>query len=289
MKGKKLQVIQAAEKLFLEKGYNDTSIQDVLDASGISKGTFYNYFSSKKELIIVIHESYVQRFNEERDVLLVGQDPTDLDIFCKQLEGYFRIRKSKQLHGLYEELLSNSEFDLRNLHIKSKLNTLAWIESRLVDIFGEEKRDYLFDNAILLHGQIIYLSNFSFAQPHMDIEINEIIKFCVSRLPLMVEISEKQKVQLVDYRKFISPNCVNKCNGESEKLLVKRNLDVLIEKAEKLGDENVQESLQFVKEEIAKEKLVRVYLVDNILSALSSNSVIKDEVELKSLREMIKK
>lgn len=44
-------IIDAAEKLFAEKGYAATSVQDILDALGISKGGFYHYFDTKMELL----------------------------------------------------------------------------------------------------------------------------------------------------------------------------------------------------------------------------------------------
>ena len=45
------QIIEAAEMLFYEKGYEQTSVQDVLDALSLSKGGFYHYFQSKLELL----------------------------------------------------------------------------------------------------------------------------------------------------------------------------------------------------------------------------------------------
>ena len=44
-------IMRTAEKLFFEKGYGDTSIQDILDAMSISKGGFYHYFDSKNALL----------------------------------------------------------------------------------------------------------------------------------------------------------------------------------------------------------------------------------------------
>jgi AcrR family transcriptional regulator len=43
-------LIETAAKLFLRKGYSNTGINDILQETGISKGSFYFYFSSKKEL-----------------------------------------------------------------------------------------------------------------------------------------------------------------------------------------------------------------------------------------------
>ncbi|MBM7869746.1 AcrR family transcriptional regulator [Clostridium pascui] len=48
---KKKELLEVAEKLFLEKGYEQTSIDDILKESGISKGGFYHYFKSKDEIL----------------------------------------------------------------------------------------------------------------------------------------------------------------------------------------------------------------------------------------------
>ena len=45
------EIIDVAQGLFLSKGYEQTSVQDILDGAGIAKGTFYHYFSSKLELL----------------------------------------------------------------------------------------------------------------------------------------------------------------------------------------------------------------------------------------------
>ncbi|MBT2738483.1 TetR/AcrR family transcriptional regulator [Bacillus sp. ISL-7] len=46
-------------RLFEKKGFTETSIQDVVDSLGVTKGTFYYYFSSKEELLMDIHLGYI--------------------------------------------------------------------------------------------------------------------------------------------------------------------------------------------------------------------------------------
>lgn len=48
---KKKELLEHAERLFIEKGYEQTSIDDILRSSGMSKGGFYHYFKSKEELL----------------------------------------------------------------------------------------------------------------------------------------------------------------------------------------------------------------------------------------------
>lgn len=44
-------ILDTAEKLFFERGYEETSVQDILDAMGLSKGGFYHHFESKMAVL----------------------------------------------------------------------------------------------------------------------------------------------------------------------------------------------------------------------------------------------
>jgi len=44
-------ILKASRRLFKDKGYDDTMIDDVADAAGISKATLYNYFPNKESLL----------------------------------------------------------------------------------------------------------------------------------------------------------------------------------------------------------------------------------------------
>lgn len=48
---RKNEIIDAARKFFFQKGYEQTSIQDIIDDLSIAKGTFYHYFKSKLDLL----------------------------------------------------------------------------------------------------------------------------------------------------------------------------------------------------------------------------------------------
>ena len=45
------QVIEAAARVFAEKGYEKTSIQDILNDLGLSKGGLYHHFKSKEAIL----------------------------------------------------------------------------------------------------------------------------------------------------------------------------------------------------------------------------------------------
>ncbi|MFW5690064.1 MAG: TetR/AcrR family transcriptional regulator, partial [Spirochaetota bacterium] len=53
-------IIQGAAKLIIEKGVANTSLADIADEVGISKGTLYYYYSSKSELIFDISVRHME-------------------------------------------------------------------------------------------------------------------------------------------------------------------------------------------------------------------------------------
>lgn len=51
---RKTEILDAAQKLFIEKGYAKTTVTDILNVHGLSKGVFYYYFKSKEEVMDAI-------------------------------------------------------------------------------------------------------------------------------------------------------------------------------------------------------------------------------------------
>lgn len=54
------EIIDASEELFFSKGYDNTTINDILDKVEIGKGTFYHYFKSKEEVLDAILMRYMK-------------------------------------------------------------------------------------------------------------------------------------------------------------------------------------------------------------------------------------
>lgn len=53
---RRTQIMDAAEKLFFDRGYDGTSVQDILDALHMSKGGFYHYFDAKDSVLRAVSE-----------------------------------------------------------------------------------------------------------------------------------------------------------------------------------------------------------------------------------------
>ena len=59
------EILACAEKLFYQKGYEETSIQDILDELHLSKGGFYHHFESKQQLLTAIARAQTASQREE--------------------------------------------------------------------------------------------------------------------------------------------------------------------------------------------------------------------------------
>ena len=50
-------ILEVSQRLFLEKGYDNTKIQDIADELGMTKGAIYHHFESKEEIMNKLGES----------------------------------------------------------------------------------------------------------------------------------------------------------------------------------------------------------------------------------------
>lgn len=58
---RRAEILDCAQKFFYTKGYEQTSVRDIIDDVGVAKGTFYHYFSSKQALL----EALIDRLAEQ--------------------------------------------------------------------------------------------------------------------------------------------------------------------------------------------------------------------------------
>lgn len=86
---KSQQILASAVALFIEKGYQNTKIIDIAEAAGVGKGTVYEYFSGKEELLLMVLENVVSKDFEKIDTLVLEKDSC-----YEQLLNYLRAHMS---------------------------------------------------------------------------------------------------------------------------------------------------------------------------------------------------
>lgn len=90
-------LIKSAARLFIKKGYNATGINDILNSAELSKGSFYFYFASKKDLAVAVAEY----FNKiEMKILSEAAEGRNWEQFVETLMGDIIERaKRKKIFG----------------------------------------------------------------------------------------------------------------------------------------------------------------------------------------------
>ncbi len=88
------QLLEAASRLFKEKGYHNTSMQDLADALGVQKGSLYYYIDSKEELL--------RRLLERATSFLGAQID---EIYAADLSPAVKLRRALENHA--DTMMSN--------------------------------------------------------------------------------------------------------------------------------------------------------------------------------------
>ncbi len=65
----KKKIVSAAWRLFYEQGYDHTTVDDIIEESGTSKGSFYHYFEGKDALLSSLSFLFDEKYEELRPLL----------------------------------------------------------------------------------------------------------------------------------------------------------------------------------------------------------------------------
>ncbi len=96
-------IIKTARHLFQTKEYDKATMQDVMDALGIAKGTIYHYFKSKEELLEAVIEEIVDKNLEKMKKLMAEAKGNAIQKMQKLLEaGNLAAEESKILDQLHK-------------------------------------------------------------------------------------------------------------------------------------------------------------------------------------------
>jgi AcrR family transcriptional regulator len=139
----KQKIINTARELFLTKGYQTTSINDIIKKMGISKGAFYHHFTSKDELL----DAITSVFSEEAlvDMLAIKNESIDALAKLNKIFSFSRQYKSanKEMVRIYIDAIYNPS----NFLLLEKLKRKYWekISSILIEIVKQGRKEGLFN------------------------------------------------------------------------------------------------------------------------------------------------
>lgn len=113
----KSKIVTAAWKLFYEQGYDNTTIEEIIDESGTSRGSFYHYFEGKDALLGSLAYVFDEKYEELESVIDPNMNSIELLLFL-----------NKELFAMIENRI---DFDLLCRLFSSQLTTNG--EKHLVD------------------------------------------------------------------------------------------------------------------------------------------------------------
>ncbi|MFR8672965.1 MAG: TetR/AcrR family transcriptional regulator [Christensenellales bacterium] len=64
----KQQIIETAWELFWKKGYEKTTVNDIIESVGTSKGGFYYYFSAKEDLLNALYSVFDREYKSSMKI-----------------------------------------------------------------------------------------------------------------------------------------------------------------------------------------------------------------------------
>jgi AcrR family transcriptional regulator len=150
---RRIEFINAAEALFNEKGFENTSIDDIVQRVGVAKGLFYYYFKSKEELLAAI----VDRILGEMEKVVTDATKKEGLTAMQRLQemstssDLIRLRSGKLMKYFHEQ---------RNqaLHLQLEVRTMRFLVPAMESIIEQGVREGVFntpyprETAIALFG-----------------------------------------------------------------------------------------------------------------------------------------
>ena len=123
---RKIHILQAALVCFSKKGYHQTTMDDIVQEAGLSKGGLYVHFNSKKDLFLDLFDWFINEFGFFSTTIATGSTA-------------------------YERLTSI----LASLVASATSDTFRELSSLMTDVWAQNLRDQDFKNAVMrLYVQI---------------------------------------------------------------------------------------------------------------------------------------
>ena len=169
---RKLEFLQTALELFYEKGYENTTIQDIIDHLDVSKGAFYHYFKSKEDVIVAIARGYTDRAVSIMKTIISRTDLSAVDKLNEILKSVneFKFREREWRSKFRGAIKSEENFKLHNKMIHLMKQDAIGLFSELIDsgveegVFGDpvnslEMADFFLNTIFSLNMAVDQLEN----------------------------------------------------------------------------------------------------------------------------------
>ncbi|SEQ76626.1 TetR/AcrR family transcriptional regulator [Piscibacillus halophilus] len=265
MNDKKKRIIKGSIELFAHKGFHATSVQEIVDQANVAKGSFYNYFESKEDLIVSIYDYYYVTILERMKEAQKEQDPRQSLI--KQFEIYFNfiIENKPLIVMLLRDQVPLGQ-NAESFIIQTRQQNFNWSKANILAIYGDSIKPFENDAAVLLEGMIHCYTSWIVVD-EKTIDRRQLPKFLLNRLENvcqgMMNEEEHPAIQRL-------PNVFE----QSALLLTK--IRQLIHSAIQ-DPSKALEALDVIEQEVQKENPQNI-IIESMLDHLKKFSALNDEV-----------
>lgn len=154
---RRLEILKAAETLFDTHGYENTSVEAIIKAVGIAKGTFYHYFRAKKDILKAIVEQVGFKMEEHFKTIAMMNHLTTIQKLKLMIGGP---DKKKLTDTAVMELIHKPE----NRELQEQLNIQAVekIAPILTDVLNQGTHEGLFHSNISIESVQLILAGSQF-------------------------------------------------------------------------------------------------------------------------------
>ena len=234
---KKQMILDAAVELFAEKGIEATSVQQITEKCGISKGAFYLHFKSKEQLTVAILDYFMQNVLLEIDRAVISAQSNDEKLYSYYYHSlsYFQQYKSLALIFLREQMADVGELCFQKMVFYEGF-TMLTISEMLDSIYGDKITESKYDLILFMQGILkTYMNALLFINQSLDIDL--ISRSLVEKTNIIAEHSSLHVLNETHLFNDISPNISSETIlAELEAIrdteftsLEKQSIEVLIE------------------------------------------------------------
>ena len=90
------ELVDTAERFFLDKGYEQTAVSDIVAESNVAQGTFYYYFNSKTDILEAVVEKSIAALEDCLLTTIRRRDITAENKFYEMINTIFQFHKEKE-------------------------------------------------------------------------------------------------------------------------------------------------------------------------------------------------
>jgi len=158
LKSKEEDIIEAAVRLFSEKGYTATSVDEIAKESGMAKASFYKFFQSKEDVLIATVKMHSQTVEEHIFSFYATADDEPQQKISSFIQVHMKSTLESKIHSVMmsvhdKSILQNEKLLEECLLLEYRLN--QWSTDCLVDIYGDQVKPYVYDIIFLIRGLLM--------------------------------------------------------------------------------------------------------------------------------------